>query len=77
VNSIVDYLTDQLDYNYNMVQGSPENVDMHTVQVGLIILNQASDLAKQYHQAALADKLQKQFKDYENKFSPLLNRPQQ
>jgi translation initiation factor IF-1 len=76
VNSIDTYLTDQLNYNYYMLQNDANSVDMHTVQMGLSLLNGMAELVKENHQTALANKLQIQLKDYEGKFSSLMGRPQ-
>ncbi|MDB5022477.1 MAG: hypothetical protein JWP78_232 [Mucilaginibacter sp.] len=75
-NSIDTYLTDQLDYNYSLLQKDASAVDARAVQIGLQLLNGVSQLAKENHQAALSDKLQKQLKDYESKFSPVLGKQQ-
>jgi len=72
VNSIDTYLADQLDYNYNLLQNSPDNVDPRTVQLSLSLLNGLNQLAKDNHQAPLAAKLQSQIKDYEGKFASIM-----
>jgi hypothetical protein len=77
VNSIDTYLTDQLDYNYSLLQKDVSQVDGRAVQIGLSLLNGVSQLAKENHQTAISDKLQKQLKDYESKFSPILGKQQQ
>ncbi|HVS94385.1 MAG TPA: DUF2723 domain-containing protein [Mucilaginibacter sp.] len=74
--SIENYVKDQLDYNYSLIQSSPDNIDTRTVQLGLSLLNALTDLTKENHQAAMSDKFGKEFKDYEGKFSPVLGRPQ-
>jgi len=71
-NSIDAYISDQLDYNYGLTQTNSESVDPRTVQLGLYILNQMSELAKDNHQTAVSEKLQKHFKDYETKFASIL-----
>lgn len=76
-NSIDTYLTDQLDYNYSLLQKDVSQVDGRAVQIGLSLLNGVSQLAKENHQAAISDKMQKQLKDYESKFSPILGKQQQ
>ncbi|MDB5154222.1 MAG: hypothetical protein JWR54_2973 [Mucilaginibacter sp.] len=76
-NSIDTYLTEQLDYNYSLLQKDVSQVDGRAVQIGLSLLNGVSQLAKENHQAAISDKLQKQLKDYESKFSPILGKQQQ
>ena len=71
-NSIDAYITDQLDYNYGLTQTNSESVDPRTVQLGLYILNQIGELAKDNHQTAVSDKLQKHVKEYETKFASIL-----
>lgn len=75
-NSIDTYLTDQLDYNYHLLQSASEMVDGRTVQLGLSLLNGLAELAKENHQPAIATKLEGQLKDYESKFTPLLGKMQ-
>ena len=72
--SIDDYLTDQLDYNYDLLQNHPDDVDTRTVQLGLYLINGISELAKENHQTALSNKLSAQLKDYEGKFSSIVGR---
>ncbi|MFB9842875.1 glycosyltransferase family 117 protein [Mucilaginibacter ginsenosidivorans] len=71
-NSIDNYLVDQLNYNYNQMQGNPDAVDPRTIQLGMYILNQMGELAKEKHQDALSTKLSAQLKDYEGKFKSLM-----
>ena len=71
-NSIDAYVTDQLEYNNSLLADHSDSVDPHTVQIGLYILKQLSDLARDNHQTAIADKLQNHFKDYETKFASLM-----
>jgi Protein of unknown function (DUF2723) len=75
-NSIDNYITDQLDYNYSVLQKDAENVDGRTVQIGLSLLNGIKELAKENNQTALANKLQAQLKAYEGKFASLMGKPQ-
>ncbi len=72
VKSIDVYLKDQLDYNYNVLQKSPESVDMRTLQYGISVLNDMAMITKRYQQTALATDLANQLKDYSGKFSGLL-----
>jgi hypothetical protein len=71
-NSIDNYLVDQLNYNYNQMQSNPDNVDPRAIQLGMYILNQMGELAKEKHQDALGKKLSAQVKDYEGKFKSLM-----
>jgi len=72
MKSIDGYLKDQLDYNYNVLQKSPESVDMRTLQYGISVLNDMATITKQYQQTALAAEFANQLKDYEGKFSGIL-----
>lgn len=74
VNSIDTYLTDQLDYNYNQLQKDASGVDPRAVQMSMQIINGVSQLAKENHQTAIAAKLDKQLKDYESKFAPIMGK---
>jgi hypothetical protein len=74
VNSIDAYLTDQLDYNYNQLQNSPDNIDTRTVQLGLSLLNGLDQLTKENHQTALSTKLESQIKGYEGKFASIMGK---
>jgi len=72
VKSIDDYITDQLDYNYNLVKNNNnEAVDPRTVQLGMQILNGMADTTKSSRQDELSRQLQAQLKDYEGKFAVL------
>jgi hypothetical protein len=71
VKSVDDFITDQLDYNYNLLQNNKEGVDQRTVQLGVQILNDMVDSAKNTRQPELHDRLQTQLTDYESKFGAL------
>jgi len=72
VKSIDDYITDQLDYYYNLVKNNNnEAVDPRTVQLGMQILNGMADTTKSSRQDELSRQLQAQLKDYEGKFAVL------
>jgi hypothetical protein len=75
-NSVDTYLTDQLNYNYSLLQKDVAEVDTRTVQISLSLLNGISQLAKENNQTAIADKLEKHLKDYEGKFSSILGKQQ-
>jgi hypothetical protein len=72
MDSVDAYLKDQLDYNYNVLQKSPESVDMRTVQYGISVLNDMATITKRYQQTSLANSFANQLKDYEGKFSGVL-----
>ncbi len=72
VKSVDNFITDQLDYNYALLQKNDnEAVDTRTVQFGVQILSGMADTVKNKHQDALGNQLQSQLKDYENKFAVL------
>jgi hypothetical protein len=73
MTSIDDYLVDQLNYNYSLVQKSADGMDQRMVQYGLYLLNDMATITKQFHQTALSTKYENQLKDYEAKFSGVLN----
>jgi len=77
VKNIDDYLTDQLDYNYYLLQNNDDKLSMRDVQIGVQLLSGITDFAKDAHQTALYNKLTAQDKDYQTKFASILNRQQQ
>lgn len=72
VSSVDDYLTDQLDYNYRLLQDNASNLDMRTVQYGISFLNGLAGVTSDNHQTALNNKLKAQLKDYETKFASVM-----
>ncbi|MBS1529025.1 MAG: DUF2723 domain-containing protein, partial [Bacteroidetes bacterium] len=72
VTSMDNYITDQLDYNASLLPDHTDVMDLHTVQLGLQLLSGLSQLTRENHQTALADKLEKQDKLYTAKFAPIL-----
>lgn len=74
IASVENYVTDQLDYNYNLLQNSPADVDAQNVQFGMAVLNGLAGMTKQNEQAALSGKLQVRVNDYMAKFSKILER---
>jgi hypothetical protein len=76
VASVDNYITDQLDYNYHLLQDKSNEVSQRDVQYGVSFINDLSGITGDNHRTALNKKLQDQLKDYENKFSVLLQRQQ-
>jgi Protein of unknown function (DUF2723) len=70
VKSVDNFITDQLDYNYSLLQNK-ESVDERTVQYGVQLLNGMADSSKRNNQLQLSNQLQAQLSDYENKFAAL------
>jgi len=71
VKGVDGFITDQLDYNYSLVENNRQDIDIRTVQLGVQLLNGMADSAKINHQDELSAQLQGQLKDYENKFAVL------
>jgi len=77
-NSVDNFITDELDYNYHLLQdGNTGNINLRDVQYGVSFINGLAGVAAENHRDALSKKLQDQLKDYENKFTPVLQRQQQ
>jgi hypothetical protein len=76
VTSVDNYIVDQLDYNYYLMQSNPGDLNTRDVQYGISFINGLESLTDQNHQAALTIKLKAQLKDYEGKFGSVLQRQQ-
>jgi hypothetical protein len=76
VNQVDDYIKDQLDYNYSLLQDKSVDLNSRDVQYGVSFINGLSGITNDNHRSALNKKLQDQLKDYETKFSILLQRQQ-
>jgi len=78
INSVDDYVTDQLDYNYYLMKDNSGEFNSRDVQYCMSFLNGMIGMtsAGDNHQTALTNKLKAQIKDYENKFSAILGRQQ-
>ncbi|MDP9046623.1 MAG: DUF2723 domain-containing protein, partial [Bacteroidota bacterium] len=74
VKSVYGFITDQLDYNYALLQKNREGVDDRTVQLGVQLLNGMADTTKKNNQTELSNKIKSQLKNYENKFAVLQGR---
>jgi hypothetical protein len=74
VNSVDNYLTDQLNYNYYLLQNNPAEIDYSMVQYGVSFLNGMAAITNEGHQTELNTKLIAQVADYENKFNSILKR---
>jgi len=73
-SSADDYLTDQLNYNYHLLQSSPGDVNIQNVQFEVSALSSIASLNKQYDQPEMAAKLQAQADDYMTKFKDVMNK---
>lgn len=74
VASVDNYLTDQLDYNYYLLQNNATEVNPGMVQYSLKFLDGMAAITKEGEQAELSNKLIAQVADYENKFAAVLRR---
>ncbi|WP_183562692.1 DUF2723 domain-containing protein [Mucilaginibacter sp. SP1R1] len=74
VKGIDSYLTDQLAYNYTLLQNRSEALNINEVQYQLYVLNGLADTTKNYKETAMYNQFQAQLDDYGNKFAALLNR---
>jgi hypothetical protein len=72
INSVDGYITDQLDFNYYLMQQNAPDFSQRDVQFGIQFLNGLSGLASANHQTAIDKKLSAQLKDYEGKFASIL-----
>ena len=72
VKSVDGFITDQLDYNYQLLKDNNAGLDQRTVQIGVQLLNGMADSAKNNGEAELSKKIKAQLMDYENKFAALV-----
>jgi len=76
VNSINDYVVDQLEYDNRQLQDNTGMFSAHDVQMAVQLLYEMADAAKQNHQAALFSKLDTEAKKYETEFAMLFRQGQ-
>ena len=76
VTNVDDYLTDQLDYNYSLLQNNSGDLSARDVQYGISFISGLANLTDENHQTVLSAKLKQQIKDYESKFGSILQRQQ-
>jgi hypothetical protein len=74
INSTDAYITDQLDYSYNLLQSSPADVNTGNVQLEVSVLNGIVGLTKENGEPELSQKLQAQVDDYSKKFATIMQR---
>lgn len=72
MNSVDNYLTDQLDYDYHLLQSNSGQLNARNVQFSLSFLNSMAGITKDANQTELSGKLVAQVTDYENKFNAIL-----
>jgi hypothetical protein len=74
VKGIGNYLTDQLAYNYTLLQNKSEALNVNEIQYQLYVLSGLVDTTKDYQETALHNQFQAQLDDYKNKFVVLQSR---
>lgn len=72
MNSVDNYIVEQLDYNYYLLQKNSRLLNTRDIQYGMQLLTWMIDSTKQYKQSALYNKLQAQHKNYETKFGAII-----
>ncbi|HVW97439.1 MAG TPA: DUF2723 domain-containing protein [Mucilaginibacter sp.] len=72
VKGVQNFVTDQLDYNYYLLQNNKPGIDQRTVQLGMQLLDSMADTTKNNEEADLSKKLKAQLADYSNKFAVLM-----
>ena len=77
VTSVDNYVTDQLDYNYYLLQNNSGDLSARDVQYGISFISGLASLTDENHQTVLSAKLKQQINDYESKFGSILQRQQQ
>jgi hypothetical protein len=74
VSSMDNYIIDQLNYDYNLLQASPADVNGSNVQFEMSVLNAMTQVTKENQELALNTKLQAQLSDYESKFAGVIGK---
>ena len=69
--TIDSYITDQLDYNYALLEDKQPRLNVQDIQLSLQLLNAMADTAKTNNDPQLSAQLSGKFKDYSNKFGML------
>jgi hypothetical protein len=70
--SINAYVTDQLNYDYYLLENDKGGINTQEIQYGVSLINSMVGTTKQYHQMALSNKYAAQLKDYEAKFAGVI-----
>lgn len=74
IKSVNDYVTDQLDYNYDLMEKRNGGLDIRTIQISMELLNAMIDTTKNNNDMQLSAQLYNKYKDYAVKFAPLQSR---
>jgi hypothetical protein len=73
VTGMDDYLTDQLNYMHSQMADNAYSLSGRNIQMAVQMIRGLAAMATENHQTALSNKLLGQVKDYEAKFSSVLN----
>ena len=73
VNSVDNYITDQLDYSYRTMQNNADDVNRRDLRINMSFLNSLVMITHDHHLDGLSGKLSAQLNDYESKFRGMLN----
>lgn len=75
IKSVNDYITDQLDYNYALLQhNQQEGLNIRDIQISMSLLSAMVDTTKNNNETQLSGQLYARLKDYSSKFSVLQQR---
>lgn len=72
MTSIDNYVVEQLNYNYYLLQKNSRLLNTHDIRFGMQLLTWMIDAAKANQQNAILSKLEAQYKDYETKFGNII-----
>jgi len=71
IKTVDSYITDQLDYNYALLQDKQPALNLRDIQLSLQLLNAMADTAKTNNDPELSAQLSGKLKDYSSKFGML------
>ncbi|RKR82752.1 uncharacterized protein DUF2723 [Mucilaginibacter gracilis] len=70
--SIDAYVTDQLNYDYYVLENNKSGLNVQEIQYGVHLLESMASVTKQYHQTELSSKYEAQWRDYRAKFAGVI-----
>jgi hypothetical protein len=74
IKSVDNYITDQLDYNYALLDDRKGALNLRDIQISMSLLNAMVDTTKTYDDKLLSNQLYAKLQDYNNKFTGLMSR---
>jgi len=77
MTSINDYVVDQLNYDYTLLESNGAGLNVQEIQYGVSLINSMMNITKQNNQTALSNKYAAELKEYEGKFAGILGRNNQ